>query len=205
MLPSEAKPEEKPVTKHQTQELTDLTQFSTPIDVRLGSGRWARVNVTAKHGIPDDRMFEDFKNFYRFLDRVANDGDYAEFVGDLRAPFPLPVHQGDYQTSSQASNQTSGETPRTNGNGQKNEFACGTLNVEYKNKKAYFNISGAEEGKFPKFPVRVWSEVLEAAGITEDEVDPKEGKSLLGWTAVYKKNDEGKVEKVIELRKPEFA
>jgi hypothetical protein len=208
MSEADQKEQETKVTKYQTQELTDLTSFSFPVDVKLTNGKWGRVNVTTKHGIPADRMFNDFKETYKFMDMIAGDGDYAVFVGDLRAPFPLPYPNAENQSPEQpqAQNQAEKKTdpPKQNGNGHALEFPCNKLVVEYKNEKPYFSVTGLEN-KFPKFPIRVWGEVLEAAGITEDQVDAKKGMSLLGWTAVYVKNDEGKAQKVVELRRPEFA
>jgi hypothetical protein len=203
MSEADQKEQETKVTKYQTQELTDLTSFSFPVDVRLTNGKWGRINAVVKHGIPADRAFADFQEAYKLMDKIANDGDYAVFVGDLRAPFPLPYPNAENQVPEQTEKKV--EPVKVNGSGHALEFACGDLMVEYKNKKAYFSVSGVKDAKFPKFPIRVWDEVLEAAGITQDEVDPKEGMSLLGWTAVYVKNEEGKAQKVVELRRPDFA
>src|SRR5689334_22692399 len=123
----EAKQEK--VTKYQTQELTEATSFSTPVDVKLSNGQWARVNLTVRHGVPEEVIFEDFKKAYRVFDRIANDGGYAVFVGDLRAPFPLPYPNTENQSPEQAQNQTEKKTEpvKVNGNGHALEFPCNKL------------------------------------------------------------------------------
>jgi hypothetical protein len=65
--------QEKPVAKHQTQELTDLTSFNAFAYATLSDGQTVGVQLTGRHGIPADRMYVDFKEFIKFLDMCAVD------------------------------------------------------------------------------------------------------------------------------------
>jgi len=66
--------------------------------------------------------------------------------------------------------------------------------------KQYFKVKG-EEGKFPKFPVTVWSEVLEKAGIDPNKIDMKDGHAL-NCPAYYIVNEKGNPAKVIAFGEP---
>lgn len=61
--------------------------------------------------------------------------------------------------------------------------------------KSYFKVKG---GRFTKFGVNIWPEVLAAAGL-KAEVGPD--KSLEGYTAFYVLKADGKEDKVIRLAK----
>ena len=65
--------------------------------------------------------------------------------------------------------------------------------------KTYFKVQG---GKFSKFGVNIWPEILEAAGFDPDQLDPKTTYDLTGYTAYYSLKDNGKEDKVINLAKP---
>lgn len=201
---SEAKQE---VKRMETQEITDQTSANVFVVMKLTSGQMASMQYSMRHGLSAEEIMDDFGEKYKALDKIAlNYGtDVLFWDGKTFNGYVSPF------TPSQPSGAPAASQPPapSNGNGSehKNEFPCGLLQVEFKNKKAYYTVSGVEGAKFPKFPVRVWDEVLEAAGIptqfSMDEV--KDGKSLMGWTAVYEKDENGKVKKVIELRKPDFA
>ena len=64
--------------------------------------------------------------------------------------------------------------------------------------KTYFKVQG---GKFSKYGVTIWPEVLEAAGFNPDQLDPKTTYDLTGYTAYYSLKDNGKEDKVINLAK----
>ncbi len=64
--------------------------------------------------------------------------------------------------------------------------------------KTYFKVQG---GKFSKFGVNIWPEVLEAAGFNPDQLDPKTTYDLTGYTAYYTLKDNGKEDKVVNLSK----
>ena len=66
--------------------------------------------------------------------------------------------------------------------------------------KQYFKVKG-EDGKFPKFPVTVWSEVLEKAGIDPNKIDMKDGHAL-NCPAYYIVNEKGNPAKVIAFGEP---
>jgi hypothetical protein len=63
----------------------------------------------------------------------------------------------------------------------------------------YWKIKGID-GKFPKFAVRVWPEVLEEIGIKVTEI-PVKKHSLEGYRAYYEANEAGNPKKVIRLEK----
>jgi hypothetical protein len=65
--------------------------------------------------------------------------------------------------------------------------------------EAYWKIKGID-GKFPKFAVRVWPEVLEEIGIKVAEISIKKH-SLEGYRAFYEANEAGNPKKVIRLEK----
>lgn len=205
-MSSEAK-QETVVRKMETQEITDQTSANVFMTMKLTNGQMVSMQYSMRHGIDADAIVDDFGRLYKALDKIAlNYGEDVLFwdgktFNGYVSPF-TPSQPSGAPAASQPS------APKSeNGNGHKNEFPAGKLQVEFKNERAYYTVSGVEGAKFPKFPVRVWEEVLDAADIqkqfTMEEV--QKGKSLLGWTAVYEKNGEGKITKVIELRKPEFA
>lgn len=193
----EIKQEEIGVAKHQTQELTEVFSASFPADVQLSGNKWARVNLTVKHGIKAEQAKADFDNLVQFLDLIANDGNYVVFVGDLRSPFPPMVAvNGDGEVVEH-------KQPVNGKKEYPNEFKAGRLTATSEKGKIYFKVEGEEGARFPKYPVTIWPEVLEHAGINADEI-PVKGMPLTGWTAVYEKNEKGYPAKVIELRQPDF-
>jgi len=80
-------------------------------------------------------------------------------------------------------------------------FKCTSIIVEMANGKTYTKVTG-EEDKFPKWPVVVWPETLEKAGIDPQAI-PTEGISFVG-TAYYINNDNGNPAKVIRLERDPF-
>ena len=62
--------------------------------------------------------------------------------------------------------------------------------------KSYFKVRG---GRFSKFGVTIWPEVLEAAGLKN--LDPMKAYDMHGYTAEYVLKEDGKADKVIALRK----
>jgi len=62
----------------------------------------------------------------------------------------------------------------------------------------YWKVKG---GRFQKWGVTIWPEVLEKAGFVVEELDPINGRDLEGWVAVYVLDEEkGHPKKVVELR-----
>jgi hypothetical protein len=175
---------------------TDLTSFNSYGVVTLSNGKKVNVQMTLRHGMRAEKAYEDFKNYVAFLDMCATDHD-VEFwdgtkkEGEGKSGIKQEVHV----------------PVDSNGQEVENSFPAETLTVEYKDKKPYFKVTdaGVNGRKTTKFPVTVYPEVLERAGIVHSNVDPKEGESLLGWTAVYEKNEKGYPKKVVELLKPDFV
>ena len=65
--------------------------------------------------------------------------------------------------------------------------------------KAYWKVKG---GRYTKFGVTIWPEVLKASGFDPNQMNPLEVYDLAGHTAVCSTNDEGKANKVIRLEAP---
>lgn len=204
MSASEAKPTEIKETRatSRVQNLTDTASFNAFCIVKLSNGQSVSTQLTFRHGITEDEYVEDFRAWYRILDKLAADGEYVEFWNGGKSNPVSPV------SSSQPE-----QPANSNGNGKKeypNEFKAGLLTFEVHTSKttgervAYYKVEAPKGAKFPKFPVTVWPEVLEAAGIVVNEIDPVKGMELTGWTAVYEKNEKGFPGKVIELRQPDF-
>lgn len=203
---SEAKQEA--VRKMETQEITDQTSANVFVIMKATNGQMISMQYSMRHGLDADEILDDFGQKYKALDKIAlNYGEDVLFwdgktFNGYASPFTPSQPSG-----APAASQPAAPKSSENGNGHPNEFKAGKLNVEFKNNKAYYTVSGVDGAKFPKFPVRVWEEVLEAAEIplqlTMEEI--QKGKPLTGWTAVYEKDTEGKIKKVVELRKPDFA
>lgn len=92
--------------------------------------------------------------------------------------------------------QTPGAPP-VQSNGTKT-FAASELSISVNDGKPYFKIKG---GKFTKYGVIIWPEVLEAAGYDVNALDPMQTYNLNGWQAIYSTKEDGKPEKVVELRR----
>lgn len=93
----------------------------------------------------------------------------------------------------------SGPGPRLIGAGSEPQqgdfFNAETLTATVDNGKAYWKVKG---GRFQKWGVAIYPEVLEAAGI---EADPLQPQSLAGWVAHYQTNDKGNPKKVTRLER----
>lgn len=75
-------------------------------------------------------------------------------------------------------------------------FPAKVLTGEIKSGKVYWKIAG---GMFVKYGVRVWPEVLEAAGFDLELLDPNDVTPMDGLTAVYEVNEDGQPTKVTSL------
>lgn len=75
-------------------------------------------------------------------------------------------------------------------------FPAKILSCETKDGKPYWKVKG---GKFLQHGVRVWPEVLEAAGLNPLQLDPQIAYDLEGYTATYITNDRGQAQKVVKL------
>jgi hypothetical protein len=78
--------------------------------------------------------------------------------------------------------------PSNGGNGNGQSFIAESLVANVMDGKVYWAVQG---GQFTQYGVRIWPEVLEAAGYDPDELDPTEKHDLDGITAYYTENDEG--------------
>jgi hypothetical protein len=223
--------QEKPVAKHQTQELTDLTSFNAFAYATLSDGQTVGVQLTGRHGIPADRMYVDFKEFIKFLDLCAVDSS-IKF---------LEKRAGTYSSeASGASAKPNGSTGAEPSNGDKPkrnykdpvpqaelpaELAEVTVNIwaaEFDaleilpkpDEKASINF--IKDGlQYPVGSINKWKyatikEFL--ASLTEDEINPAVAKvhriaGVLYWkqgNAYTDKNGAQKHYKDVVLAKPAF-
>lgn len=79
-------------------------------------------------------------------------------------------------------------------------FIAQNLSTTFDEGKQYFKVRGAQ---FSKFGVAIYPEMLQAAGIDPDSIDPREPLDLAGWTAFYVLNENGKPRKVTKLVAPD--
>lgn len=192
---SETKSEKQEANKQQIQNITDTSSFNAFCILELPNGQTVSTQLTFRHGIPEELYFEDFQKWYRILSKISQDGGdkpYARFWDGGKVITPVAPAQA--------------AQPDKPDNGKKeypNEFKAGRLTASSDKGKIYFKVEGEEGAKFPKFPVTIWPEVIEKAGINADEI-PVKGMALTGWIAVYEKNEKGYPGKVIELRQPDF-
>jgi hypothetical protein len=78
-------------------------------------------------------------------------------------------------------------------------FEAVELVGEMKSGKPYWKVKG---GKYTRFGVTIWPEVLEAAEIKPDKLDVAKTYKLDGFTAYYELNEEtGNPQKVVNLAK----
>lgn len=112
------------------------------------------------------------------------------YGGDL---VHVPDEPSSFDEAGQGKGKQQGELPESH-------FAAGELLVTIESGgKRYYKVSG--KGKFPKYPMTVWPEVLaraanakldpkadyneQAAEWAKDEFSPDKPRSLEGWTAYY--------------------
>lgn len=81
------------VTKEQVQNVTDLTSFNAYAFITLSDGQSVGVQITGRHGIPAERMYEDFKAFASFLDMCATD-HAVKFVDKRNGTYPNEAQNG---------------------------------------------------------------------------------------------------------------
>jgi hypothetical protein len=76
-------------------------------------------------------------------------------------------------------------------------FVTEAISVSVNNEKKFFKVKG---GKYSKFGVTVWPEVLHAVGMNVENAEAKEY-PFPGYKATFVMNDKGKPSKVITLEK----
>ena len=121
---------------------------------------------------------------------------------------PKPVGQQPQQSQPAApqppvSGTTNGThtPPPATGNksaGQEQSFAADSLIGSILEGKLYWKVKG---GRFSKYGVSIWPEVLKAAGYDVDALDPRQVYGLNGFTAYYATDENGKATKVTRLER----
>jgi len=75
-------------------------------------------------------------------------------------------------------------------------FHADTLAATLADGKTYWKIKG---GRFSKWGINVWPEVLKSAGYDTDTLDVRQPVNMQGWTAYYTEDENGKPTKVTQL------
>lgn len=88
--------------------------------------------------------------------------------------------------------------PQQANNAPDGSFAASEMICTVSEGKAYWKVRG---GQFTKFGVTIWPEVLQSAGFDPDTLNPMKPIPLVGYTAHYALNEEGKAQKVTALTK----
>jgi len=131
---------------------------------------------------------------------------FARFVGILEKyqVTPKPVGQQPQaslpQPSAPQTPANAPNTPPTAAQAQASTesfdaaILCGSINGS----KTYWKVKG---GRFSKFGVAVWPEVLKSAGYDTDALDPRQEYNIQGFVAHYITDEEGKATKVTRLER----
>jgi hypothetical protein len=91
--------------------ISDLTSFNTYGVVTLSNGKQANVQITLRHGLAPEKAYDDFKNFVKLLDLMAQDHEVVFWDG---------VRKYDNGSKPAAeSGGTNGATPSNGSNGDK--------------------------------------------------------------------------------------
>lgn len=157
------------------------------------------VNVTLSDGATIEEVRRAFEVKRQFLALAEGQGwRMIHSKLDVATPEPAPVPAPSTQATPLSQPPYPASRPAANGSAAPAgalTFAADTLSVKVEEGKTFFKVKG---GKFSKFGVTVWPEVLEAAGIDPQHI-PVAGLSLKGWTAHYTETD-GR-QKVVHLEK----
>jgi len=127
--------------------------------------------------------------------RADTNEELIKEQGDLKAFGVVPKAVG-----RQPESPVSPDTPPTKSAAPKQELMFDAVELEGSTKgdRTYWKVKG---GKFSKYGVTIWPEVLEAADFAVEELDPARTYDLEGYTAYYVEKDDGKPDKVVNLAK----
>ncbi len=130
--------------------------------------------------VDDDALLDRCK---KFVTRVEDDYDVS-LAGNGNGNQSAPLPESGQQNVSQA-------TPDL-------YFDAVELVGESSGGKDAWKVKG---GKWTQWGVRIWPEVLDAAGIPSENLDVDKTYKLDGYTAYYVENDQGNPQKVVNLAK----
>lgn len=82
--------------------------------------------------------------------------------------------------------------------GEDDVFDVDEVRVEDRNGKKFYKVAG---GRWKKYGVTVWDEVLEAAGVKTAQLEGGKTYKMAGWRAFVENTPEGKPHKVVRLEK----
>ena len=122
---------------------TELSSFTSFGVVTLSNGQRVNVQSTGRHGLSAEKLYEDFKNYIKFLDLCAQDHE-VEFWDGKKS-------EGQGNRNGSEPKDEEPQYTRVDGNGHpvENVFPAGTLTVEYKNGKEYFKVTDASGAVLP--------------------------------------------------------
>jgi len=182
-------------SKPELPEMADLKNLSeSPASMNFFGITKAGWNVQfTLRDIDEDRLMERFARFVGLLDQYH--------------VTPKPVGQQPQQPAapqppaSGIPNTTPTPPPATTGNAhtsQDQSFAADSLIGSILEGKLYWKVKG---GRFSKYGVAIWPEVLKVAGFDVDALDPRQAYGLNGFTAYYAADENGKATKVTRLER----
>lgn len=136
--------------------------------------------------------------FARFVGILAQYKVQPKAVGQQpsapnSAPAPAPQPPAN---NPPAAPQPAAHTQAASTNGL--SFQCDTLAATLADGKTYWKIKG---GRFRKWGINVWPEVLKSAGYDTDTLDVRQPVNMQGWTAYYAEDENGKPTKVTRLER----
>lgn len=175
----EVKPEQQYI--YQTDQQVSVNAF---IEIEV-DGEPVKFQVTSRYGASPDK-----------ITKTASAA--IEAYKSLRTSYPKPANPAPRTVAESSERKSDGEGTYEN----PKSFKASSIIVTMNGGKEYFKVKSADN--FPKFPVTIWNEVMEKAGIDPTKIDPKTGYDLTGYTAFYIVNEKGNPAKIIRLEDNPF-
>lgn len=153
------------------------------------------------------RPGEDGEAFLWRIQGLLKNAEKRGWTADLPQPLPARQDTGGPALSAPVTFESLGQpstpppaAPATTGNGNGHaveQMECKLLEASVNGGKTYWKVKG---GKYEKFGVTVWDEVLAPAGLVN--LNPLQTYDLTGFIATIQLKDDGKPQKVSKLIRP---
>jgi hypothetical protein len=156
-----------------TQETVAPAEAGFSTNMFLNHPRMGRLQFTFRGATSHDwgNVLEDVDRFLRYMSEKGwkFDGEKTEAPSPAQPPAPdKPKYQPIDDSGS--------DLPSVN------SFTAEKMTVDMHDGKFFFKVMG---GKFTKFGINVWDEVLQAAGLRFDAAQPGNVPLIAGWRADY--------------------
>jgi hypothetical protein len=156
-----------------TQDVAQPAEAGFSTNMFLNHPRMGRLQFTFRGASSRDWgvVLEDVDRFLRYMSEKGwrFDGEKPEAP---QQPIPQPPDEPRYESIDDGGN------PQP----EVNTFTAERLIVDMHDGKFFFKVIG---GKFTKFGINVWDEVLKAANIKFDPAQPGNLPNIQGWRADY--------------------